>query len=476
MENLSNYLIVNNELKKKSFSDPVQVFHYHDINKFLVFENGQERYIDIINNVISDYENNSILSNFKEYIKDPGKKQYIIIEYKANTPLIKMVNSDITLISVGGYGQIYKISDDVCLKINLEKEDHYHEFEIPKHLSRIANETMKELILFPYSIIKHCKFMGLINILQINIFFIYFIYCIVNKIKPTEKEIEKKLNSYNIKEEYKQLFKTTNEKALEKAVDLYNFFCVTYLTHEEHINILKYMPRLVSMFKDKHGNIKENGFMILMPLLKSNSIALRINKETKKIDNINGVKACQVYKHFYRMLFLQMSILLLNINNTTNFTHNDFKADNVLVDDANPPYELKYKKNIFKFNEYFIFKLADFDFSLLQEYTTNSKLTDKELFKETTWLTDIHFFIHSLFFFISGDEYKSDKLFFNKLHEYFIKPYCNITIDKLLSGESNIKKKDSKIYCNSGRLINHERLNISYLHDFITSNLFKEWM
>lgn len=476
MEKISNYLVVNNKLKKNAFTDPINAFHYHDINKFLEFENGQTRYFEILNNVINDYESKYLSKYFIEYMKNEDRKNYIIIEKKGNEIILKMVNSEITLISVGGYGQIYKISDDVCLKINLENEDRYHEFEIPKHLSQIANETTKELILFPYSILKHCKFNGLVNILQINIFFVYIIYCIKFKIEPTEKELEKKLNNYNIKKEYNILFKTNDMRQLEHAVNLYNFLCVKYLSPEEHINILKYLLRMISIFRDKHGSIKENGFIILMPLLKSNSINLRINKETKKIDNVNGIKSYIVYKYFYRMLFLQMSILILNINDNTTFTHNDFKADNILVDDADPPYELKYKKTVFKFNEHFKFKLADFDFSILDEYTVNSKLTDKEMFKKTNWLTDIHFFIHSLFYFISSDEYKSDKVFFNKLHDYFIKPYCNIDINKLLSGESTIKKKDSKIYCNSGRLVNYESPNISKLYEFITSNLFKEWM
>lgn len=476
MEIKLNYNVLDKS-KMDFFKDPVQTYHYHDINKFLKFSSGFNGYVEIMQTVVNDVESNDWISKYKSYLKSNDKVEYITADFQNNTPRIQMQNSDITLISVGGYGQIYKISDDVCLKINLEKEDHYHEFEIPKHLSQIANDTVKELILFPYSILKHQKFVGLVYILQLNIFFVYIIYCIVMKKKMNEKEIEKKINLEGIKTEFNELFRTKDEQRLEKAISLYNFFIQNYLGSEDHINILKYLPRLTNMFREKNGNIKDKGFIILMPLLKSNSISLYINKDTKKIDNINGVRSYLVYKHFYRSLFLQMSILLLNINDITEFTHNDFKADNILVDEATPPYTLKYKKKIFKFDEHFIFKLADFDFSLLQEYTTNEKLTDKEMFKETNWLTDIHFFIHSLFFFISNDEYNSDKIFFNQLHEKFIKPYCNITIEKLLSGESHIKKKDSKIYCNSGRLVNQTNTpDIIKLYNFITSSLFKKWI
>lgn len=471
-----NYNVLDKS-KMDVFRDPIQTYHYHDINKFLKFSGGFKGYFKILKTVLEDLDSGDWNEKYKKYIKLNEGVEYITTDLTNSFPRIQMQNGEITLISVGGYGQIYKISDDVCLKINLEKEDRYHEFEIPRHLSRIANETVKELILFPYSIIKQQRFSGLVYIIQLNVFFVYIINCIVMKKKITEKEIENKINLESIKQEFTEIFQTKDKNILNESINLYNFFINTYLGSDNHINILKYLPRLVNMFRDKNNQIKDNGFIILMPLLKSNSISLYINKDTKKIDNVNGVRSYLVYKYFYRSLFLQMSILLLNINDITNFTHNDFKADNVLVGEATKPYTLKYKNRIFKFDEHFIFKLADFDFSLLQEYTTNEKLTNKEMFKETNWLTDIHFFIHSLFYFISKDEYVSDKIFFDCLHEKFIKPYCNIGIKKLLSGESYIKKKDSKIYCNSGRLVNQTNLpDISDLYKFITSSLFKKWL
>lgn len=463
--------------KRSLFKDPIQTYHYHEINRFLKFSSGFNGYVDIMQRVVNDIESDEWQSKYQSYLKSSDKIEYIEGCTNTNTHRIFMQNSDITLISVGGYGQIYKISDDVCLKINLEKEDHYHEFEIPQHLSQIGNDTVKKLILFPYSILKQQKFVGLVYILQLNIFFVYVIFCIVTKKEMKEKDIEKKINLGGIKTEFNSLFKSKNTERFEKSISLYNFFINTYLGHEDHINILKYLPRLVNLFREKNSNIKDKGFIILMPLLKSNSISLYVNEETKKIDHNVGVLSYLVYKHFYRSLFLQMSILLLNINDITEFTHNDFKADNVLVDEAIPPYTLCYKKKTFKFDENYIFKLADFDFSFLREYTTNEKLSNQKLFKDTNWLTDIHYFTHTLFYFINKDEYLSDKIFFDELHEQFIKPYCSITIQKLMSGETYVKKKDSKVCCDSGRLINQGGSpNISKLYKFITSPLFKKWI
>ena len=482
MKSNSDFLFPNNKLKKNIINnslitenDPVVSYHYRDINKFLRFNEGENRYKEIINNVINDYENKKILTKFKDFYNKNKKNKYIDFVCD-NDKNIKMINSDITLISVGGYGQIYKINDDTCLKINLEDVDYDHEFEIPKQLSRMPNDTIKKLILTPYSIIKNCKFSGLLNIININVFFVYIIYILLFKKKLNTADIEKKLTKHSINHEFNELFVSNEKKKINTAIDLYNFFCLYYLKHEEHINILKYLPRLINMFKNKQGNLKDIGYIILMPLLKSNSVSLLLDEESKQIDNKKGTKAYKVIKHFYRILFLQMSLLVLNINDVTEFTHNDFKADNVLVDAMDDPYELSYKNSIFKFSERFVFKLADFDFSLLKEYTQNNKLKNKTLFKETNWLTDIHFFIHSLFYYISKDEYLSDKFFFDTLFNKFISPYCNITVTKLLSTTTCVQKKDSKEFCISGRLVKQKYVDISELENFIHSELFKEWM
>lgn len=482
MKSNSEFLFTNNKLKKNIINnssitqnDPVVSYHYRDINKFLTFNKGENRYREIINNVINDYENKKILIKFKDFYSKNKKNKYIDFVCD-NDKNIKMINSDIILISVGGYGQIYKINDDTCLKINLEDVDYDHEFEIPKQLSRIPNDTIKKLILTPYAIIKNCKFSGLLNIININVFFVYIIYVLLFKKKLNTSDIEKKLTKHSIKHEFNELFINNEKKKINTAIELYNFFCLYYLNHEEHINILKYLPRLTNMFKNKQGIVKDIGYIILMPLLKSNSVSLLIDEESKNIDNKKGIKAYKVIKHFYRILFLQMSLLVLNINDITEFTHNDFKADNVLVDAMDDLYELTYKNSTFKFSERFVFKLADFDFSLLKEYTPNKKLKDKALFKETNWLTDIHFFTHSLFYYISKDEYLSDKNFFDILYNKFISPYCNITISKLLSTTTCVQKKDSKEFCISGRLVKQKHVDITELEKFIHSESFKEWM
>lgn len=482
MKSKSEFLFLNNKLKKNIIDnslaaqcDPVVSYHYRDINKFLTFNKGEVRYKEIINNVINDYENKKNLTKFKDFYSKNKKNRYV--DFVCNNDRnIKMINSDITLISVGGYGQIYKINDDTCLKINLEDVDYDHEFEIPKQLSRIPNDTIKKLILTPHAIIKNCKFSGLLNIININVFFVYIIYILLFKKNLNTSDIEKKLTKHMINHEFNDLFVNNEKKKINTAIDLYNFFCLYYLKQEEHINILKYLPRLTNMFKNKQGNVKDTGYIILMPLLKSNSVSLLIDEESKTIDNKKGIKAYKVIKHFFRILFLQMSLLVLNINDVTEFTHNDFKADNVLVETMDDSYELSYKNSTFKFSERFIFKLADFDFSLLKEYTENNKLKNKTLFKETNWLTDIHFFTHSLFYYISKDEYFSDKIFFDTLYNKFINPYCNITVTKLLSTTTCVQKKNSKEFCMSGRLVKQKHIDIIELEKFIHSESFKEWM
>lgn len=169
MKSKSEFLFLNNKLKKNMIDnslaaqcDPVVSYHYRDINKFLTFNKGEVRYKEIINNVINDYENKKNLTKFKDFYSKNKKNRYV--DFVCNNDRnIKMINSDITLISVGGYG--------------------HHEFEIPKQLSRIPNDTIKKLILTPHAIIKNCKFSGLLNIININVFFVYIIYILLFKKK-----------------------------------------------------------------------------------------------------------------------------------------------------------------------------------------------------------------------------------------------------------------------------------------------------
>lgn len=290
-----------------------------------------------------------------------------------------------------------------------------------------------------------------------------------------EKIIEK-TESYDIDTEYNYLFNSNskNENSLKEYCDIYNFILSTYTKKEVRIGVIKNLPRILKMFKNNGQKLNNKGFIIFMPLLKAQSMTLLVNKETGKIDNENGVRAYLVYKNYHRMLFLQMSILILSINEHTKFVHNDFKPDNMLVENKNESYELNYKNLSYVFNEPFIFKLADFDFSLISDFE-NKKIENRKKFINNTWLSDIHYFVHLLFFFISSEEYESDKTFFNSIHREFIKPYCNISIDDLLFNKPSVKKFNVNDKCSEGRLIIENEVNIENLSNFINTDLFSFW-
>lgn len=464
------------------------------INRFLVFK-GKKKYNSIIKNIIVDYDNGNLKKQFKDFYYSSESVNYVSVELCHKKAVLSMENNEISLIGVGGFGQVYKISDSACLKINLTKDKDYHEFEIPRKLDQILDEKMKKLILLPTTLIKDCKFLGLINVLQINIFFIYITHCFFNNKPLNKREIEKKIKEYNIQGEYEELFSKKNPKIeqIDKFTKFYNFLCNTYIKETENMNILKYIISLISSFKpqtkkkrknknkenyidtkDTTIDVKKEGFMILMPLMKCNSNSLTLNLSTKRIDlSCNGVKAYKVFPRIHRVLFLQMGLLLLNINKSNTFIHNDLKPDNILVDSISSPYDLSYNDLSFMFSEPFIFKLADFDFSLLTNIK-NNKIADSKLITIASWFTDIHYLVHNMFFFISFEEYNNDLYFFDSLHKKFIEPYCNVNIETLLT-DHDILIKDKNTYCSNGRYMSNVNVDISILYDFISSELFEPW-
>lgn len=459
------------------FNDDVQNTNYHNINKFINYSGGSKAYNDVILKLYEDVNNCMFARNFEKYSRKKNKEIFLTY-YKdsKNRIFLKMLNIPVTLIGIGGYGQIYKLSEDICIKINIETTDSYHEYEIPKSLSTIIDDDIKELVLYPSSIMKNCVFNGLCNTVQLNIVFVYIIYCIVMDKKVSKEEIENKTRNYNIDTEFNYIFSLDpkNEKFLKESCDMYNFIISNYMKKENRIGVIKNLPRILKMFHTPGNQIKNKGFIIFMPLLKSQSMNLLLNKETGKIDTEHGIRAYLVCKNYHRMLFLQMSILILSINKRTKFVHNDFKPDNMLVETKTEPYELNYEEKTFIFNEPFVFKLADFDFSIMNNFS-NKKIENRKNFINNTWLSDIHYFVHLLFYFISSEEYESDKVFFDSIHNKFIKPYCNISVQDLLFKKGVVKKINEHVKCLDGRLMINKEVDIKILSDYIDSELFSIW-
>lgn len=432
----------------------IWLLYYETLKKFFFMKN-EIRYYDIINNIHNDFVLKKIDSKFKN-----NKKKHIS-------------NSDLELIGIGGYGQIYKLNSNICVKLNLTQKEEYHEYNIPLIIKKIDNE-LGDMIIQPYTLIKNCVFNGILNMIQLNILMVYFTYCYVFNKSYSSFDMKNKLKDYNIDKEYKALFKNNDKNIVNKSFEFFNFLNCNYLNPDEQIKIISFLLQVIKSFKKKNV-VQKNGFLILMPYAEGNiSVRLYLNSLTKEIDN-NGVKAFYIYKDINRLLFLQISLFILKIKKHTVFLHNDLKPDNVLTVSINDnvPRIINYKNNSFHFYEHFMFKISDFDFSVLPCYLENKKVANSKLAKNRSWFIDIHNFVHKIFSYITEEEINADIFFFKKLHETFIFPFCGLAFTEM---KNNVKiNKSSEDICIEGMYMKNIMPEIELLEIFILSDLFTRW-
>lgn len=438
-----NYL---NKIKKKILGDKLTtVLLYHKFVNFIHFISEKD-YTNIINTLINDYNLNKLKNIIQNEEYNIKKKIYVL--------------------GVGGYGQVYKLDENYCVKINITTNNNYHEYLIPQKIAS-TSEELSNMILKPIAMIEKIKLKGLINIVQLNIVIIYVLYCYIYEISLSEKKLLEILKNLYIENEYKTLFKNIKNKKYFYILYYY------YLKEYDNIDILDNLLSIIRTIRNKNNNIINTGFMILMPLAPTTSYKLYLNIDSKNISK-TGIKASKIFNDIYRILFLQVSLFIINITDIYKYCHNDLKPDNILVVPAIENYTIKYKELSFFFIEKFRYKVADFDFSTLMGIIDNKKLLKSKLNKNTSWFTDIHYFIHKLFVFINENEINADIEFFIQLHKIFIYPYCNIPFDKM---QNNVIAKKSGIeICKDGMFQIHDNeIDINILYNFISSMFFIKW-
>lgn len=466
---------LNNEKEKELFQkhqkdiegdESLFFFLFKKINIFYEFD--EKKYGTIFYNAVFNYD--LLKQKFNEYKKS-----------EENVKLLKEIEKkNIKIIGIGGYGQVYQLDDNFCIKISLTNKNYYHEYYIAKELSN--NKDLKNNIIDPLLLIKKNNFFGLINFFHINILFIYLAYCYIKKKEISEEEVKKKIKEYNIEEEYKFLFKNENRQIVNEASSFVNYMFIYFFNGDNFfIIMLNKFIKILNYFKEYIKTKKKKGYMMIMPLADAISSNVFLNKNLN-ID-INGARAVYIYPYIYRMLFLQVSLFFLNVNKKYFYFHNDLKPDNILVTEETEPYSINYSTLKFFFKEKFRFKIADFDFSkilnknkqYINEFTINKKIEHSRLDKENSWFFDIHFFIHKLIYYIGYEETELDKDFFLSLYEVFIKPYCKIAFNDLNSCVK-VKIKKTNEFCYKGYFFSDNEPDISILINFLKSDFFKPWV
>lgn len=467
--NTEKYNKENLKILKKEIegNKSLYFFLYKKINTF--YEFNEEKYANIFYNSV--YKFNIIQKKYNEYNK-----------INNNLETLKQIEkNNIKIIGVGGYGQVYKIDNNFCIKISLSKKNFYHEYFIAKKISK--KKDLKKNIINPQILIKTNNFYGLVNFFHINILFIYLTYCHIKEKNIQEDEIKKKIKTYDIENEYRFLYRNENRHIVSEALKFFDFLFLYFFNNDNfYINMIHKFLKILNSFKEYEEGEEKKGYMIVMPLADSMASNIFLNKETLKLD-INGIKGVYVFPYIYRMLFLQVSLFYLNTNKYFFYSHNDLKPDNILVTEEFKPYTISYQNNYFYFKENFRFKIADFDFSKIiyndkneiDINTINKKIKNSRLDNVKSWIFDIHFFIHKLTYYIGKEETEIDKDFFFKLHELFIKPFCKIKFNDLHSF-IKIKIKKTNDVCDKGYLYTDKNPDISLLINFLISDYFKIWL
>lgn len=455
--------------KKKYELDPKHRFElkwFHEKTIKMLTNVYKNEFDSNIKFIINDYRSGKLMRDFEEF-----KKSTRLDSSSRTNYLMKRINKNnesiIKLLGIGGYGAVFKISNNNCVKLTLEnKKNDYHEYLIPKKLFELDPELQHSIVI-PLFLLKNKSFNNIINVICLNALICIIIYNIIKKNNNLINiDLNNLFSTLDIKYEYSFILSKENKS---DTAEIYNFIYQNYFNQKFRFNGVFYcLKQMIKLFNKEKGIM---GFYMLMPLAEDISTNIYINPKTFELDKL-GQKVQFFNKQIGRMIFLQVSIALLKTKKF-NYVHNDLKPDNVLVFKKNNPYSLVYNNNNFIFMEKYIFKISDFDFSILPDYVENNKIAGTRLSNFKSWFNDIHYFIHKLFIYFNKDDIELDLPFFKKLHSLFIYPFCQCEFDKMF-GKTLIKSGNT-IICEEGFYYSNKLPEIKILENFILSDFFLKW-
>jgi len=367
-------------------------------------------------------------------------------------------------IDSGGYGTVFRCNDYYCMKFimtNKETLNMEHEYYIPYNLNILLTKyDVNRYINVPLTLLKKfdCsafKWYFLIHALIL----IMIKYAIDDDYSFDFLDME--LYEYNnIANIYYSLFYNKN---FNQIVSFYNYFTyllkVNFKREYNNIILINKFDRFIHLLRQVQGHklIQSDPIgatVIILPLAISSAPDLLLNND-KYPDMKNGNNAISIEPYYVRHMILQILFTIFVANTNNKFNHNDLKPNNILVF-ITKPHIIKYNDYTLKFNEPYLFKLSDFDFSIFNKIE-NNRIKGTIVSKISSISNDIIYF----FIFI--------KRFFPSLSEADPTLYKYIT-----STLSKVPKKDIKyeIYYTGTELF-----NIEFLENFIfNSGLFSKWI
>jgi serine/threonine protein kinase len=489
---------MENKVEKKIFIDKIK--------KFIIVET---KLMSKALNTILKIEN-------MEDIEDSGSETFSTIH-----SINRVVNKVIYHINSGGFGSIYKLSTDYCIRIHLNNP-YDHEWSIPKDIETILIKNKMEHILeflnIPICIFKNYFLYGIYQYYIVNCAIICCTNYLLNqKERDWNKDIKTIVNTTQI-EPIKNLYKIFKDKKTQhKAFKIYTDITFQAFEGSKYpVVIANKFENFASLLVDllKNTAIENTDIEIILKFFNSSQInkillleaqnndkeadrlknemkenILKIKKEfipffgnisiqhlalgnffTVRLDNFGRINhrlensLAMKNQTYVKLCILQVLLSLIIMNKKTGFVHNDLKPDNILVYSKNKDISIEYKEDglngcSFDFFESYIFKLNDFDFSRTNNVSNqlNSQNNLNDIFY------DVHFLFVTLF---------SNRRYIEEMEPIYEEYYKILIEGKCYVCDTFYRKKDKSISRHEVSTI----ISLNEIGKFLkTSSLFSLW-
>lgn len=419
-------------------------------------------------------------------------------------------------LSSGGYGYIFKINEEYCVKVNTTNSE--HEWLIPNILGRIDDKYsgVENFVNLPVTYYPDCFHFGIYQTYIINALIVETIKTYLTKKNKTEKNDTKEIHKIlldisnnKITQDWINIFTGSHAHRMEnnrKYNKLFNYIFKgvdypVYLAHafRSYTNLLFKKKKILDVSSLNNNNtiyrldshLKELALEGPSPALKKRILSINpalkdffgnvviqnlasgnfydtniLNGEIINYPDESAVEGRNV-DNYVKLFLLEVLIAIYSYNKRFSFIHNDLKPDNVLVFHDPDPKVIHINNGTilskikFIILEPYVFRVNDFDFSSV-EGVNNSVIAKSILTKNDNIFADIHFLFLSLFMSPS----------YRKQHPIIYSEFANLVIPKCTQCKSAYDKEERF----DVHYVDTIKITHSEVENFLArSPLFKKW-
>lgn len=378
----------------------------------------------LVAKIINDYNNNCLFDD-KEHIS---------------------LRNNYDILGSGSFGIVFSTHSEYCVKL-IFKDTGEKEYRLPKTLIE-SNSDIEDYVINPICYL-NLNFSGLVCYFSLY----YSLYVIL-----LHSVYDQELNTHEFLSNLKKLKHDWNLTSLKlEPQHKYLFYSIlNKYIKLQHIDFFDHIELMCDVLKPGQPI---NGSLLVMKEALLSSEQMKVNA-SGQFDIQGYCPYSEENTKMFRIITMHVFLFILQSNKNIRFIHKDLKPNNILVFDSNP-YYLEYENIKFLFKNNYRMCIHDFGISTILACDKPSGIA-----------RDVHFFVHSLFYFFKN-QYQHDIEFFQALYDFFIAPYCNTNYN-LIARKTENKYKQC---CNKGQL----PINISYpigpetLTSFLKFSYFEDW-